>query len=233
MSLDKVPTTYLRDKVALWANGRYQAIEWEDEFAVGAVKPIDLTPLREVLENDTVLASSTRLHELLTGTYKRHDNIKQFIRYKASEWNPRWLSECDFAAIFRYQCIAQESIDAKARDVLKKLADGNEQLPDDRPGLIHVGFESVDGDEVERRRHERIVQSASDFDPKGKDLRWAFCHYFVPECPPDNSWAFDETVQWCGIRNHNNRLPLENLFLIVPPEVDTDFRFGGHWDRET
>ena len=129
--------------------------------------------------------------------------------------NPRWIEDCTLAILIRWESEMPAAIDAKARDILRKLAEATEQLPEDKAGIIHIGFEAVDGDEVEKARYEKIIRSIFSFDPRSKRLEYVFCHYFVPESPPDQAWAFDETTQWCGIRP-TLPLPLKRFLSCWP-----------------
>ena len=110
---------------------------------------------------------------------------------------------------------------------MRKLAEAHDQLPADRELIVHIGFEAVEGDEVEKARYEKILASTGRFDAKGKPLRFVYCHYFVPESPPDEAWAFDETVQWRRITGSNQR-PLAEPFLVVPEGGRV--LSGVHWD---
>jgi hypothetical protein len=97
--------------------------------------------------------------------------------------NPRYVAECDYATILEWTPLAPTSISGRARDVLRKVADGIGQLPLDRPGIIHVGFEAVEGDAVEELRHQRIVASMSEFDPGQTPLEYVYSHFLAPESP--------------------------------------------------
>jgi hypothetical protein len=142
--------------------------------------------------------------------------------------SPRYLAECDLAILLRWQTLAPAAVDAKATDVLRKLAEANRQLPTDKSGIVHIGFEAVEGDDVERARYEKILTSTGKFDPEGKPLRYVYCHYFVPESPPDQAWAFDETVQWRRISGSGRR-PLRSPFLVLPDTAEA--RRGTHWQE--
>jgi hypothetical protein len=223
--LFNVPDDYLINKVSEWLVSGRPSLLWADEISSGVVGDLDLEPLQEVLKAHEVLIDSTRMQELLSGQYVRHASYLHAIRFKPG-MSQRYVAECDLAIAFRWQSLSPEAITAKAKDVLRKIAEANRQLPADKPGTVHIGFEAVDGDEVERVRFKRILGSTGKFDPRGKPLQYVYCHYFVPECPPNEAWAFDETVQWRRITGRDPR-PLESGFLILPDE--THSRLGPHW----
>jgi hypothetical protein len=111
---------------------------------------------------------------------------------------------------------------------LKKLSEATEQLPHNTPGIVHIGFEAVEGDDVEKARYEKILRTVRRFDAGTKRLEYVFCHYFVPESPPDQAWAYDETTQWCAIRPELPR-PLKDISLVLPPSAWR--REGTHWQE--
>lgn len=225
IELADVSDTYLADKVADWMTGGRPSLLWDDDVSSGVVGELDLGPLQEVLEDNDVLTAGTRLHELLSGRYVRHGNYLQITRHQVG-MSPRWMGECDQAVLLRWQSSSVRAINAKARDVLRIVAKANDQLPDGVHGIVHVGFEAVEGDDVEAARFERIQRSLEAFDPKERPLRLVCCHYFVPESPPEGGWAFDETVQWHRVSGDLAR-PLENPFLVLPPGAPG--RHGPHW----
>jgi hypothetical protein len=48
----------------------------------------------------------------------------------------------------------------------------------------------------------------------------------VPESPPNEAWAYDETTQWIPVRPTNPK-PLDDYFLVLPPQAD--YKVGKHW----
>lgn len=220
-----VPDDYLTRKTQAWQLAPDQVFEWEDEKGRGRIGRLDLGPLQKELEYSMVLNGSTRLAELLTGRYKRHQSMISSMRIKYAD-NPRYVAECDYATILEWTPLAPTSISGRARDVLRKVADGIGQLPLDRPGIIHVGFEAVEGDAVEELRHQRIVASMSEFDPGQTPLEYVYSHFLAPESPPDQGWAFDETTDFRGILP-TAPPPLIQPFLVL--EADAQQRLGGHW----
>jgi hypothetical protein len=218
-----VPTHYLTDKVWEWLASERPSLLWNDAIGNGVVGDLDLEPLRTVLATDNVLGASSRILQLLTGRYIRNANYVTATRMQPGG-NPRYIGDCDLAVVLRWKTMSRLAIDRKARDIIEKLAEANDQLPDDMPGIVHVGFEAVEGDDVERARYDKIMTTANRFDPRGKRLEYVYCHYFVPEQPPDQSWAYDETTQRCAVRPQAPP-PLNKVFLVSPDES----RPGPHW----
>jgi len=220
-----VPADYLTGKVKEWLASSLPSLLWNDAVGYGVVGALDLEPLRSVLATDHVLAAGSRIFELLNGRYVRFANYIQLLRMKYAD-NPRYVDDCDLAILLRWECVAAAAIDRKARDVFAKVVDATNQLPDGTPGIVHIGFEAVEGDAVEQARYEKILASTRRFDPGAKPLEYVYCHYFVPESPPDQAFAFDETTQWCSIRPTSPR-PLEEGFLLLPEGAIG--RQGTHW----
>lgn len=225
--LADVPDDYLTNKTKAWQLQPGRVLEWEDEHGRGRIGPLDLVPLQAELESDFILNGSARLAELLTGRYKRHQSMISSLRIKYGD-NPRYIDACDYATVLEWTPLAPTSISGRARDVLRKVADGVGQLPLDRPGIIHVGFEAVEGDAVEELRHQRIVASMNDFDPGDTPLEYVYAHFLAPESPPDQSWAFDETTDFRSIRAAAFP-PLVEPFLVLEPSAQQ--RRGGHWRK--
>ncbi len=227
VTIQKVPADYLVDKVIRWLASGREKMTWDDGVSSGEIYKLDLRPLQKALAADFVLGGSTRFLELLTGRYVRNAHYSTLLKIKAGD-NPRYVDACDLAVILHWESLSSEAIDGKARDIRKKLSEATAQLPNEQPGIVHIGFEAVEGDRVERLRHEKIITTANEFDPEGKQLEYVCCHYFVPESPPDQCWAFDETTQWCTI-NPKHQRPLEDIFLVLPSAANN--RTGPHWQE--
>jgi hypothetical protein len=224
--IDEVPNDYLRDKALRFKNGGERAIRWRDRISTGILRPLDLSPLRAVLADNIVLAGSPRIVQLLTGDYVRNAAYNSILGMKYAG-NPRYVEDCNLAVLLRWEALAPASIDAKARDIFRKLAEATDQLPADRPGIVHIGFEAVEGDRVEMARYHKILEAVRRFDPRGKPLEYVYCHYLVPEAPPDQAWAYDETTQWIPVAATRPK-PIEKMFLALDPAGQD--RRGAHWE---
>jgi hypothetical protein len=132
----------------------------------------------------------------------------------------------DLAVVARWSSLSQSAVEKKARDILKRLSEANDQLPDNVAGVIHIGFEALGSDEIEVRRYDKIIDTARGFDRGRSRLEFIYCHYFAPDPSPETIWAIDETVQWVGISAKGR--PLETGKLL--PSADAG-REGVHWER--
>lgn len=225
--LKEISPDYLAHHAVRWmAGGMLQPHKWQDQHGSGTVALLDLAPLQTLLKTDDVALHSSRMIELLTGQYKRNAKVIQLAHVESAD-NPLYIKACDQAIVLDWESRSPAAIDGKARDVLKRLADGTRQLPGDRPGVLHIGLEAVDGDEVERLRYRKIANTVSNFDAQGKPLEYVYVNWFAPESPPSSSEAFDETCYWSGKRPGDLR-PLRNDLLLLPPSASS--RSGVHWD---
>jgi len=199
---------------------------WDDDIASGVIGDLDLTPIQESLKTGYLLHPGPVFNKLLTGSYRRYDSMIEVTRVKHTT-NPHFIDNLDLAVIARWSSLSEAAIDKKARDIQAKLVEANKQLPPDIPGVIHIGFEALSGDEVEQRRYEKIIDRVRHFDRAGSRLEFIYCHYFAPETSPEETWAIDETAQWIGVRETDHPLPSGMLLL---PEKEGSSRPGVHWD---
>jgi len=226
VELTAVPDDYLLGKAQEFFRSDRPAILWNDDIAYGVMGEPDLQPLQDALNVTSILTIGSRTLALLAGSYVRNAQYVLLARAKA-EHNPRFMDECDLAVLLRWKNISAPSLEARARDVRKRLADAVRQLPSDIPGIVHIGFETVEDDFVEDRRYEKVMATMENFDSTGTNLETVFVHYFVPESPPTGGWAFDETTLWWGTKPEP--APLDQEVALVLPR-DAARRPGMHWD---
>jgi hypothetical protein len=82
--------------------------------------------------------------------------------------------------------------------------------------VIHIGFDALSGDLVEKRRYDRIMSRVNAFHPGRSRLEYIYCHYFAPETTPDEPWAIDETVHWISNHRRQSSRPLRDVMLVLP-----------------
>lgn len=117
------------------------------------------------------------------------------------------------------------SIDKKARDVTKHLSDAVKQVPADKPSIIHLAAETLEGKDVERRRTQKIMATIPSFLIDKPVLGVRF-HRFQSNQSVDKLYEFDETVEQFqpdGIR-------LDDIPLNVVVPNDVVMKHGSHWE---
>ena len=225
LEMQDVPLNYLVDIVTKYLRMSERSFLWDDSFGQGVIGELDLEPLQEALKQGYIMYPGPVYSKLLTGSYQRYDSMNVVHKVKFAE-NPHYIDEIGQAIVARWSSHSSQAIEKKARDIKRKLFAANKQLPDDKPGVIHIGIEALGADEIEARRYEKIMETINDFDPMGKPLSYVYWHYFAPEASPEETWAIDETFQWRGIGSLTR--PLKVTSLILPS--DSVGRVGMHWD---
>jgi hypothetical protein len=61
-----------------------------------------------------------------------HDKFPSWAAFEhASKRQPHFIDELDLAVVARWSSLSEEAIEKKARDILKRLSEANDQLPAD------------------------------------------------------------------------------------------------------
>lgn len=223
VELKEVPDDYLLQRAEKFLRRPLRAHFWDDRIADGSMESLDLEPIQTALQDNYLLHPSPRFTELLTGAYQRADSMLSMMEIKFTE-NPHFIKEMGSAVVCRWTSLSDDAVGKKARDIMKKLSEANDQLPSNVSGVVHVGFEALGADSIEQRRYEKIIETAKRFDRGESGLEIIYCHYFAPDPTPDEVWAIDETVQWIG-----RDRPLVDGRLL-PSE--TEGRAGVFWKSE-
>jgi hypothetical protein len=222
--LKDIPEDYFFDKADGFTRHRRASLSWGDEYSTGIISDLDLRPIQEALEGSYWLCPGPLYTKMLTGRYERYDSLLLLQKVKYAT-NPHYIDEIGLAVAARWKSRSEESVEKRARDILGKLAEANDQLPSDTPGVVHIGFEALSDDVVEQRRYDKIITIAKNFDRGKSELEFIYCHYFAPEASPEETWAFDETIQWMGTRGAGR--PLVKATLVIPD--NRLGRSGVHW----
>ncbi|MCG9053522.1 restriction endonuclease [Laribacter hongkongensis] len=136
-----------------------------------------------------------------------------------------YVEQVAFACGFTREFDSEPSINKKAKDVIKLLSDAVKQLPEDKPSIIHVAAETMEGAEVERRRSEKVQASVPAF-YLGKPVALIRLHRFQAHQRATMSFELDEAIDDFQMPYYD----LENIpaTVVVPPGGRP--KCGGHWD---
>jgi len=228
--LREVPDNYLAETVRDAIDGR-AFTRWEDEVSVGLARDVDWTLARRVLAHDDVYFGSSRMIELLVGRYAHDADHSITAKWRPSDERPFFAEAVYQASVVSWWSLASTARFQKARHFRSILANAEDQLPSDRPGVVHIGVESRSGEYVDALRHIRNFGEADTFKPTNSRLRWVYCNYFVPEATTqaNEAWAMTETVVPYRIGSHRTAWPLPGHLLMMPED---GAREGVHWDGQ-
>jgi hypothetical protein len=226
IELSQVPDDYLVHKAKSFLRGYKSALLWSDGIADGEFSSLDIGPIQAALETSYMLHPSPQFTKVLTGRHRKADNMLSMLRGKFTQ-NPHYINDLDLAVVARWDSLSDAAIDKKARDITKRLSEGNAQLPTDVAGVVHIGFDCLGSNQLEARRYEKIVSAARQFDRGNSGLQVVYCHYFAPDPNPEEVWAIDETVQWIGASPDIRPLESGRVLSSENPE-----RQGVHWEPQ-
>lgn len=136
-----------------------------------------------------------------------------------------YIEDIGFACGFTRGFDSAVSIDKKARDITKLLSKAVEQVPDDKPSIIHIAAETMEGIEVERRRTEKIFSQIPAFITNKPVLAIRF-HRLQGHQRVEKLYEMDETVdkfQIDGVR-------LRDIPPCVVVPAGTAMQRGSHWE---
>lgn len=225
--LANVGDDYLAGHVAAFLDGG--APGWSDDFGEGVILPIDWSEMRRVLRHDDVYFGSSRMIELLLGEYLPMLDYSVDGDWAPADERPFHATTMGRTSVVSWISASEEAARRKARHFKSMVAGATGQLPGDRPGVIHVGYEATGGNSVDGRRHLLNLEQMKDFDPGTSRLQWVYGNYMTPEHTVDRneSAALSETTAIYPVRGRRRAEPLRNHMLFV----DEDGLPGHHWHR--
>ncbi|MEZ7507218.1 hypothetical protein [Flavobacterium sp. Arc2] len=195
---------------------------------------VDITEIKKHLVKYYVKNNSPMLNTLIGK--KPVDNrgftcgiFADFFRVGDGEVNNLYIRDVENAFGVYWSCDANESIEAKARDIKSHVYKAMQQFDSEGTAVIHIGMETFDGPDVEKARFEKIKETIEKIDPTKTNLRWIFCNFFQAYSPPDQDWVFDETVSTMTSYATQDA-PIETKLMIVPENVDNS-KYLNHWNR--
>ncbi len=106
-----------------------------------------------------------------------------------------FITEVGSVYAAKWECVADESVGKKAKDVTKHLSKAVKQAPADARTVVHIGYETLNGPLVELSRDQKIVGTLNSFEFGDKDIACVFCHSFQSRTFPDGEYDFAETTR--------------------------------------
>ncbi|HYW77263.1 MAG TPA: hypothetical protein VFA48_11695 [Gammaproteobacteria bacterium] len=190
------------------------------------IRYIDMKAVRAHFEKWDVRNGSPQLIALLAGEYEPLGSYTH--AFSPSEYGligpDDGLHACNgfiggihFAASARWECVATEATNAKARDVTKMLSKAVAQAPEGAETCIHIGYETLDSPQVELVRHAKIVETVRSFDYSGKSIHSLFFNAMQP-IARINGFECAETTAYFSVCGEDSRDILGRMLLLDPQD---------------
>jgi hypothetical protein len=198
---------------------------------------LDLDHLNKKLKNEgSIRPNSPNMLEFLIGEYDIHGSYAIYLQPSLLEVvNPEdplyilneFYAELRTAAVVKWRCTAEESINRKAKDIKKILSKAIKQIPEDGNGIVHICYETVLGPTVELRRHAKIQETINSFEFKGPNIEAIYCNAIQPLAKVDGfDWA-ETTIYF----EQQNTVVLANSLLFDVP--GTTYHEESHWEEDS
>ncbi|SFY45712.1 hypothetical protein SAMN04244548_05327 [Paracoccus pantotrophus] len=195
-----------------------------------AVRQVAWPLCRQVLADDYVYIGSTRMMELVNAGHDHDWSHSLRARCRRLPERPSFADHIYHASSVNWVCASPVARDARAKHFKKKLIDAEGQLPDDLPGVIHVGMESSGRPESDLHRHFNNGSEAAGLAEGRSRLRWVYGNYFKVEVTtrPNESLAMEETAARYKVGRHRTGEPLASRLLLSDDEARP--QLGAYWD---
>jgi hypothetical protein len=216
---------YLVEKVDAFLAGD-RPFEWNDAGGDGVVLDVMWGPLHAVLQHDDIYFGSSRMVELLLGTYNPAADFTMDGDWEPGEGRPLHATWVDHVSLVNWFSTSDEAARRKSMHFRGLVSRAAAQLPGDRPGAIHVGYEEVGGNTADARRLQLNTREMRSFDPDATSLRIVYSNYFMNELVTSRmeSAAVSETLAWNPIGGARGKGPLPAHMLFM----DEDGTPGSH-----
>ena len=197
--LSEVPADYLLRKLDAITNSKIlvpRSYPWKDEFGEGIVNAADLDAVHRDTEHTSLILGS-KLARLLAGGERLEEHFHLVCGGTPRPRDSRYIDELDYGTVVFWRCLAEESVDARARHIRSKLADIDRQVEHAPLAIAHIGMD-VERDKVTADlRWERNLATVRSYRPDSQ-LMEVDLHYFLPRVSENVSWIIDETVEPCS-----------------------------------
>ncbi|SNY58218.1 hypothetical protein SAMN06297129_3546 [Pseudooceanicola antarcticus] len=202
----------------------------DHEGARITVRPVAWPVVQRVFAADYVFIGSSRMTELVNGMCDDGSYHDLRVRCRRANSRPSYADRLSRASLVNWTCTAPPAVKARAKHFKKKLTDAEGQLPDNCPGLIHVGMDSSGRSDSDQLRHYANGREAAGLIPGRSRPKWVYGNYFKVEATtrPNEALAMEETMAPYKVGRHRTRDPLPSRLLLCDDQDRA--HWGAYWD---
>ncbi|MES2743247.1 MAG: hypothetical protein V4754_20170 [Pseudomonadota bacterium] len=214
--LAEVPADYLLNWLKAIGSSKVflpATYPWKDAFGEGVVSIADLDAVREDIDDSFLLVGS-KLARLLAGGERPEEHFHLVCGGVAHPEDPRFIDEIEYGTVIFWRCLAEISIEARARHVRSKLADIDRQVAHAPLAIAHIGMDVERDTRTADLRRERNLATLANFRPNSRLIE-VDLHYFMPRTSESVRWMIDETVEPCS----RTEAPFLNISRILGGSV--------------
>lgn len=197
--LGEIPAEYLASWVHKALDCRIllpSGFPWKDEFGSGSIKPANL----DAVHRDTATTSllfGPKMARLLTGAPVGERAYNMVASADEDSRDVRFVERLYYGTVVTWQCVAEASIDARARYIRSKLSELDGQLKSSPAGIAHIAMDAERDTLAADLRRTRNMEVVRQFAFETNMIA-AYLHYFVPRVTEVTSWMIDETPDRFG-----------------------------------
>lgn len=216
-------------------NERHHFVETK-QFAM-QIQSMDLQKINAHFKDNLVRNPSPQFIALLADGYESSGSYTTaFVPTEVKAFGPEdgehtlniFIGGLKTAYCGKWECIADDSIEKKAKDVKTHLSRAISQIPDDVPGIVHIGFETLHGPAVEFRRQAKIIETIGQFDYGAKLIKVVFCNALQPESGIE-TFDFAETTSYFSNGPDPMQILPASLLMDAPGTPVSD---STHWRED-
>jgi hypothetical protein len=226
--LAAVGASYLADRAEVFLqNPRRDS--WDDASGAGWIRVVDRRRLDLVLQQDDLFFGSSRMIQLIEGAYSPSVQYSLDGSWRPAKDRPFHAAQVGRVSAVSWLSASEKAQSRKAKHFRKLIREAADQLPGDRPGVVHVGYEAFYDDATEALRHALNHQHIRELDVSSSRLRYVYANYMAPEHTNDRneSSALTETTATYPVGNRSTAEPLKHHLLFADAEPSP----GPFWAR--
>lgn len=129
----------------------------------------------------------------------------------------------------QWWCDHAISLERRSRHFKGLANDGITQIPPDKPGVVHVWYETVEGVSIEEMRRGKNIDNLSAFDASGTSVVGVLIHGV-------NYYPFEGNYEWAETVQHFARIPhLMRLYphsLMLSGDKTQEVEDITHWEQD-
>jgi hypothetical protein len=190
----------------------------------GRIRAIDKKGLKHHYKKFSVRANSPQ-HELLVFGDVDSNEKRSIATIGARIIRPgtnndilnMFVKDVDRCVGAQWRCEHEMSLSLRSKHFKGLVNDGVTQIPPDRPGVVHVWYETRDGVEIEELRRDKNVDNISNYDASETTVLGVFVHA-VNYYPFEDNYEWAETVQdFARVQDLTDLFPFQALMLASGP----------------